>query len=236
MKEGPKYVATELLPTIFGGACCVGTHVRASDAAHVLRCGVAFEDVLEVRREGVVHVEEVRHVDDVVDDFTAVGVDGRGVPDPVAPLVAERAFDAGDSHVVGRRVALGVVPDEEHAVLVEGLPGARLGQRGDAACVRNLLALAVAAPAPIVERTGNGVALDGALAQVATHVTAVRVEDLDVAFTVGEDDQFGAERLDGVRLAVLEGLRESNAVPSTRKACRARFQLGSREPRRCRTE
>ena len=166
------------------------------------------------------HVEEVRHVDDVVDDFTAVGVDGRGVPDPVAPLVAERAFDAGDSHVVGRRVALGVVPDEEHAVLVEGLPGARLGQRGDAACVRNLLALAVAAPAPIVERTGNGVALDGALAQVATHVTAVRVEDLDVAFTVGEDDQFGAERLDGVRLAVLEGLRESNAVPSTRKACR----------------
>ena len=156
---------------------------RAASPAHVGAATLEFmywvatwpsKTFLKYVGNGVVHVEEVRHVDDVVDDLAAVGVDDRSsVPDPVGPLVAEPRLDAGDRHVVGRRVALGVVPDEQHAVLLEGRPGAGPGPRRDAACVGDRLALAVAAPAPVVERAGDLVALDRALGQVAAHVTAV---------------------------------------------------------------
>ena len=82
------------------------------------------------------------------------------------------------------------------------VPGAGAGQPRGALGVGHQLALAVAAPAPVVERAGDLVALDGALRQVAAHVPAVAVEDLEVALRVGEDHQHGAEDLDAVRLAV----------------------------------
>ncbi len=65
------------------------------------------------------------------------------------------------------------------------------------------------------------VALDPALAQVATHVPAVGIESLHVALAVGEHDQLGAERLDRVRLAALEGLREADAVPAASETKRS---------------
>jgi hypothetical protein len=64
-----------------------------------------------------------------------------------------------------------------------------------------------------VERAGHLVALDRALRQVATHVSAVAVEDLHVAVRVGEDHQLGAERLDRVRFTVLVVLDRTQAVP-----------------------
>jgi hypothetical protein len=65
-----------------------------------------------------------------------------------------------------------------------------------------------------VERAGDLVALDGALGQVAAHVPAVAVENLDVTLRIGEDHQLGAERLNRMRFAVQEVLRDAQAVPA----------------------
>src|SRR5262249_34945172 len=85
---------------------------------------------------------------------------------------------------------------------------------GRALGVRHQLAAAIAAPAPVVERAGDLVALDGALGQIPAHVAAVAVEDLDLALRVREDHQLGAERLNRVRLTVLEVLCDAQAVPA----------------------
>ena len=198
-----------------GGAHVVD--VRAADVVQVLRRDVALEDVLEVRRQAVVDVEEVRHVGDVVDDVAAVGaLDQNRVPPPVGPVVAGELRDVGDANFGLRRVALHVVPDEQQAGAHIGVPGAGAGQSRRALGVGHELALAVAAPAPVVERAGHLVALDGALREVATHVAAVPVEHLEFALRVGEDHQHGAEDLDTVRLAVLVVLHWSEAVPAAR--------------------
>ena len=174
----------------------------------VLSGDLTFEDVLEVRREGVVDVVEVRHVDHVVDDLAAVGsLDDHGVPGPVGPFVAVRTLDTRNHDLFGRRIALGVVPDEELTVLLEGRPRAGTCERGHAAGIRNAGALSVAAPAPVVEGAGDGIALDLALCEVTTHVTAVSVENFDVALAVGEHHELRTESLDRVRFAVLEGLQ-----------------------------
>ena len=73
-----------------------------------------------------------------------------------------------------------------------------------------------------MERAGDFVALDGALRQVAAHVPAVAVEDLDVALRVGEDHQLGAEDLDAVRLAVQVVRDRAEAVPAARVPVRQR--------------
>lgn len=95
----------------------------------------------------------------------------------------------------GPGVAFVVVPDEQQAAAHVGRPRPGACGLGCALGVGHQLAPAVAAPAPVVERAGDSVALDGALRQVAAHVPAVAVEDLDVAVGVGEHHQFGAERL-----------------------------------------
>ena len=87
----------------------------------------------------------------------------------------------------------------------------------DALGVRDTGTAAVPAPAPVVERAGHRVALDRALGQVAAHVPAVRVEDLEVAVVACEHDEFGAEGGDGVRLAVAERLGQTEAVPAPRE-------------------
>ena len=182
-----------------------------------------------------VDVEEVRHVDDVVDDLAAVGVDDGGVPEPVGPLVAGRALDPGDGHVRGRRLALGVVPDEQHAVLLQGRSRRGAGQPRAPGGVGDLLAPAVAAPAPVVERAGDLVALDRALGQVAAHVPAVAVEHVDLAVAAAEDDQLLPEGVDGVRLAVAEVPDQPQAVPAAGELRRCRLAPRCAELRRCLT-
>ncbi|SLH03868.1 Uncharacterised protein [Mycobacteroides abscessus subsp. abscessus] len=188
-----------------------------------------FEDVLEVRREGEVDVEEVRHVDHVVDDLAAVGaLDQQRVPGPLGPAavvavlgvalgVGVGPLDVGDGDLRGRWVALVVVPDEQLAVALERRPLAGAGQRRHAPRVRDRGALAVdAGPAPVVERAGDVVTLDLAHAQVATHVPAVGIEHPQFARAVGPDDQLRAEDFDRVRLAVPERLGQAEAVPAAR--------------------
>ncbi len=111
-----------------------------------------------------------------------------------------------------------VVPDEQQATAHVGVPGPGAGQTRGALGVGNELALAVTAPAPVVERAGHLVALDGSLRQIAAHVPAVAVEDLQVALRIGEHHQLGAEYLDRVRLTVKEVLDRSQAVPAPRIA------------------
>ena len=164
-----------------------------------------------------VDVEEVRHVGDVVDDLPAVGaLDEHRVPPPVGPLVAGGLRDVGNAHLGLRRVALVVVPHEQQPTADVGGPGAGAGHPRCALGVGHQLAFAVAAPAPVVEGAGHLVALDGALRQVAAHVPAVPVEDLELAMRVGEHDQHGAEDLDAMRLPVQVVLDRAKAVPAAR--------------------
>ena len=116
-----------------------------------------------------------------------------------------RGGPAGCSRGRARRTA-------GHCVRRWSRPGC--GRSGGALGVGHQLATAVATPAPVVERAGDLVALDGALRQVAAHVPAVAVEHLQVPVRVGEHDQLGAERLDRVRLAVPEVLDRAEAVPA----------------------
>src|SRR5690606_5067450 len=158
--------------------------------------------------------EEVGHVHDVVDDLPAVGpLDRDRVPRPVAPLTGEDALDPGDRDLVGRWVALRVVPDEQLSVLLERAPRARAGAEGDALGVGDRRALAGAVPPPVVERAGDLVALDLALGEVSSHVAAVAVEHVQRAVGAAEHHEFGTERVDRVRLAVGEVLHEAEAVP-----------------------
>ena len=184
----------------------------------VLGRNLSFEDIFEVGRQPEVDVVEVRHVSDVVDDLAAVGTfDEHRVPVPAGPFIAGLFRNLGNADPGLGRVAFMVVPDEQQARAHIGVPGTGPRQLRSALGIGNQLAAAVAAPAPVVERAGHLVALDGALAQVAAHVAAVAVEHLDVALGVGEDHQFGAERLDPVWLAVQEVLRDAQAVPAAGK-------------------
>ena len=81
-----------------------------------------------------------------------------------------------------------------------------------------------------MERAGDFVALDGALRQIAAHVPAETVEDVQIAVRVGEHDQMGAERLDPMRLAVQVILDRAQAVPAARIAVGQGASLISRTP------
>ncbi len=189
--------------------------VRPPARRQVLGRDMAFEHVLEVRREREVDVEEVRHVDGVVDDLTAVRVlDHHRVPRPVAPLAAERGVDARDRDVLRRRVALRVVPHEELLVLLQCDPRPGAGPQRNPFGVRDLDTLAVAAPAPVVERARDRVALHRALGEVAAHVPAVSVEHVELAVVGREHHELRAERLDRVRGAVAEVGGQAEAVPA----------------------
>src|ERR1700753_2488041 len=115
------------------------------------------------------YIEEVLHIHDVVDDFATVAVHDSGVPVPVGPLVAGGALDARNGDFRWRWFALGVVPDEQHAVLFQRRPGLCAGKFGCAPAVGHLLAAAVAAPAPVVERARDLVAFDLTLREITAH-------------------------------------------------------------------
>ena len=176
---------------------------------------MTLEHVAEVGREREVDVEEVRHVDDVVDDLAAVSVDSQGVPGPVRPLIRVGALDPRDGHLGRRHVALRVVPHEQLLVLLESQPGPGARRRRHPARVRDLGALAVAAPVPVMKRAGDRAALDRAAGQVAAHVPAVRVQDMQLAGLVGEYDELGAERFHRVRTVVAERRGQPEAMPAT---------------------
>src|SRR6476659_4254192 len=160
-------------------------------------------------------VEEMRHVGDVVDDVAAVGaLDEDRVPPPIGPVAAGELRNIGDLNLWWRWFALVVVPDEQQTAADIGRPRTRARQSRCALGVAHQLALAVAAPAPVVKGAGDFVALDGALGEVAAHVSAVAVQDLDVAMGVGKDHQHGAENLDAVRLTVQVVLHRAKAVPA----------------------
>src|SRR5690606_11021727 len=78
----------------------------------------------------------------------------------------------------------------------------------------DLGALAVAAPTPVVERAGDGVALDRAVGEVAAHVRAEGVEHVEISVVPCEHDELDAERGDLVRLAVGEVRDQAEAVPA----------------------
>ena len=122
--------------------------------------------------------------------------------------------------------SLRVVPDEQLPVLLQREPGP--GPRGGRhpPGVGDARAPAVAAPAPVVERAGDLVALDRAAGQVAAHVPAVRVEHVQVARRVREHHQLGAERLHRVRAGVAEPRR-----PGPGSASRARTGPAARRRR-----
>src|SRR5262249_41265401 len=121
--------------------------------------------------------------------------------------------------------AFGVVPDEQHAVLFQRRPGRRAGQPGCAPGVGHLLASPVAAPAPVVERTRDLVALDLALGEVTAHVPAVAVANVDLAVSAAEDHQFLAEGIDRVWLAVAEISDQAQAVPAAGEPRRRRLSF-----------
>src|ERR1700744_946800 len=189
--------------------------VGTADVVQILRGDVAFENVLEVRGQTEVDVEEVGHVGDVVDDVAAVGALDQGrVPPPFGPLVAGRLGNLRDLPLGLRRVLFMVVPDEQQPATHVGRPGPGTGQPRRALGVGHQLALAVATPAPVVERASDLVTLDGALRQVAAHVPAVAVQHVHVAVRVGEYDQVRAKRLDSVGLAVQVVPDRAKAVPA----------------------
>ncbi len=149
--------------------------------------------------------------------------DDGGVPVPVGPVVTRRALDPRDGDLRRRGVALGVVPHEQHPVLLEGGPRRGAGQPRRPLAVGHLLASAVAAPPPVVERTGDLVALHLTLAEVPAHVAAVAVEHVDLAVAAAEHHQLLAEGVHRVRFAVAEVPGQPQAVPaageSGRRCC-----------------
>src|SRR5699024_11104692 len=151
-------------------------------------------------------------------------LDEERLPGPLGPFAIVPSLEDGDRDLLGGLRTLRVVPDEELSVAHHRGPGARLGGHRHALGVRDARALAVSAPTPVVERARDGVALDGALGEVAAHVSAVAVEDLH---PVGgaEDHEAGTEDLDHVGLAVIEVLGQAEAVPSAGEAARVAAAL-----------
>src|SRR5204863_7240629 len=153
----------------------------------------------------------------------AVGaVDLLGVPGPRRVLVREDVRKLRRQEVAISRRTLRVVPDHQLTVDDGGLVALGARPQRHPPRVRDLLALAVATPAPVVERAGDVVALDLALGEVAAHVSAEAVEHVELALAVLPDHELGAEAVDRVRLAVLERLGEAETVPPSREAQRRR--------------
>src|SRR5690348_18324431 len=121
---------------------------------------------------------------------------------PVSPFPAACAFDPRNDELRRRRIAFGIVPHEQHSVLLEGGPLRGAGELGHPLAVRHPFAPPVAAAAPIVKRAGDLIALHLALGEVPAHVSAMPVERVDLAVAAAEDHQLMTERVVGMGLAV----------------------------------
>lgn len=76
-----------------------------------------------------------------------------------------------------------------------------------------------------MERTGDLVALDLTVGQIATHVPAVGVQDIDLAVLAAEDHQLAAEGIDRVRFSIAQITGQSEAMPASRIPCRRGLRL-----------
>src|SRR5699024_206874 len=147
-------------------------------------------------------------------------LDEHGGPVPPGPAVGAVAGDLGDLLRLGGAPALRIVPNEQLAVTLHRPPCAGASAERHPPRAGDLLALAVAAPAPVVEGAGDPPVLDGAPRQIAAHVSAVGVQRLELAVRPLPDDQLSPERQDLVRLAVPEVLSQPHAVPATGESLR----------------
>src|SRR5918995_7001806 len=168
--------------------------------------GEAGGVLLELGHLGrVVHVTEVGRVDRVLGHLLHRGVDrvlGARHGRPV--VVAHQLGYLGN--VPHRRLLVGVVPRQHHAVALERRERADPGLAVDAFAVgdRGVGALAVVAPA--VERADDLAAVDrGAVAEVGTEVGAEGVLDVSDALGVTPSHQVAAEVVErfGLRGEVL---------------------------------
>ncbi len=119
---------------------------------------------------------------------------------------------------------LWIVPDVQLAVAFQRGPRLRPSERRNPSRIGgDARAATVTRPSPVVERARHGVTLDRALGEIAAHVRAVAVEYVQRALAVCENDQFRAEHVDRMRIAVAELVEEPpQAVPSSRVAGRWR--------------
>jgi hypothetical protein len=162
--------------------------------------------------------------------------DEDAVPPPLGPFVSGGFGKIGDPESGVRRVAFVVVPDIQQAAAHVGRPCAGACCLGRALGVRHQLAAAVAAPAPVVERAGDLVALDGALGQVAAHVPAVAVEDLHDPRASRRKPRAWC-RTPGSSAASRPGSplrRPGSASPARTWSARRRDRFPGRRPRWCR--
>ncbi len=167
----------------------------------VLRRDVALEDVLEVLVEAEVDVEKCamsttlstisRQLEPSTHD---------AVPLPVGPLVGEHLRQARNRDVVRRRVALGIVPHEELLFSCSVIHERVRCDRRHSTGIRDVVCTCRCRPNASRGTGRRPSRLDLTLAEVTAHVPAVRVENVELVLAVREDDQFGAERLDRVRL------------------------------------
>lgn len=134
-------------------------------------------------------------------------------------------LDTGNGDILWRRIALRVMPNEQHAVLLQGDPGGGPGQFRGPSTVGDLLAASVTTPPPIVEGTGYLVALYFALTQVAAHVPTVGIQNTDLAACRAKYHQFLPECVDGMWFSIPEVLDEAEAIPATGEPCGRRVRL-----------
>ena len=171
-----------------------------------------------------VDVEEVRHVDDVVDDLATVGVRRRWCTSASrSTRRSSRPRSAGSS----RPAAAGCARGRSRRTTSRPARAWSTSRCGPAAGTRLLYGTFLHRPSPPQRQSWKGQAISSPLTspwrQVAAHVPAVAVEDVDLAVAATEDHQLLAERVDRVWLPVTEIFGQTQAVPSAGEACRRRF-------------
>ncbi|MNM98995.1 hypothetical protein D3C81_1115430 [compost metagenome] len=114
-----------------------------------------------------------------------------------------------------RGVAFGVIPDEQQLVLFHDRPAFDLGPWRDALGVGDVIAHAIGAPTPGVERAADRVAFNATGAQVGAHVRAVAIKNMQLAVFTLERHQTGAEHLQAMGLAVAVLRGQAQAMPAT---------------------
>ncbi len=164
-----------------------------------------------------VHVDEVRGVGGVLGGFLDRGAE---CPLVYAVLRPVRVTDLGDGlDLEGGRDALGVVPGPDDLVALHHRVGKHgllaVGARRHVLRVGDVLAHALAAELPGVERAGDVLALHlAAVAEVRAQVGAERIEQAGFAALGAEQHQLLAEVLQRLHLAGGELARQADRVPA----------------------
>ncbi|MNF89821.1 hypothetical protein D3C84_723600 [compost metagenome] len=193
-------------------------------AMELLGADMALEGIAEVLGRCAMHRAKMLGIDQIVHQLARMGVDDHQIQMPIViPLVAVDFREIGNLDTLGRRLPLGVVPDEQQAVDLAGQPFACLGLGRNALAIGNLGAATTGIEGPMMERADH-LAIDQlALRQVRPHVRAVRVQHGDLLVLAEKGQQPGAEDIQRMQLAVAIGLGLAKAVPATGIAILRRF-------------